>query len=558
MVSGVYQTERPTNWPSGERDYVILETLDVPRYEMGIDKMIIHDVVWGDCVIKKRTEAEETEHRANLAQQGIELGEGKSDDYDALLLELAQNPLFIRLQAVEQLTFSERFSTTPNTSRFSRWQHVWGSLVFARKMTENDARFSERDRIIFQLRTLFSDVGQTAFSHLGDWIFQGIQGGEDLHDQDLKALLRVFDMEELLAKYDLTIDETVFPEVSDWVECPSPDLCVDRLDYGLREILRWASPPLPLMLYKNALANPKLLFEIDDKQRLIIKNQKFARYFVAGFSLLPADDWSHPTHRVQMEMMQVAVKGALLEKADESSTHVRELLYLVDRDFDIYFAKWSGMALGNLMKSIAFEQRRIFTVARLHDLSRVFTGIQNDKWRFPEFPHPLKSYSWVTEEFGEYPIPAQISVKEVEIATQRMKATQRGLEIGLPSLKARRIDPLVKAPSGVARRFSQLEPSYRAYVQGLQEFMSTNFVATIHMRQDFAQKIVTQRNEIGIRWREALGYMRSDEQLRRAVGHAAIHLFNPNSGNHFDAFEFSKRYQRLMEELAAKAIYHKP
>lgn len=73
-------------------------------------------------------------------------------------------------------------------------------------MTEGDDRFDDRQRTVLELRTLFSDVGQTAFSHLGDWIFQGIQGGENLHDQDLRALLETFGIDETLADYGLTLE----------------------------------------------------------------------------------------------------------------------------------------------------------------------------------------------------------------------------------------------------------------------------------------------------------------------------------------------------------------
>ena len=217
--------------PEG-RDNVVMNDLQLPVYELDDNGMQIHDVVWGDCKI------------------------GDRQPYDSLLMELARSPLFRRLQAVEQLTLPPHFATLPNTTYFSRWQHIWGSLAFVRKMTEGDDRFDDRQRTILELRTLFSDVGQTAFSHLGDWIFQGVQGGENLHDQDLRELLEVFGVDNLLEKYGLTLDETVFPEIDDWVECPSPDLCVDRVDYGLREILRWSGKAANIYPYEHSLQNP--------------------------------------------------------------------------------------------------------------------------------------------------------------------------------------------------------------------------------------------------------------------------------------------------------------
>lgn len=175
----------------GDPGETIIGALHMPSYELEDNSMVIHDAVWGDCSI------------------------GDRQPYDSLLMELARSPLFRRLQAVEQLTLPPSFSTVPNTTLFSRWQHIWGSLAFVRKMTEGDDRFDDRQRTVLELRTLFSDVGQTAFSHLGDWIFQGIQGGENLHDQDLRALLETFGIDETLADYGLTLEETVFPETED-------------------------------------------------------------------------------------------------------------------------------------------------------------------------------------------------------------------------------------------------------------------------------------------------------------------------------------------------------
>ena len=191
------------------------------------------------------------------------------------------------------MLFRSRFATLPNTTYFSRWQHVWGSLAFVRKMTEGDERFDDRQRTVLELRTLFSDVGQTAFSHLGDWMFQGIQGGENLHDQDLRDLLETFGVDALLEEYGLTLDETVFPEVDDWVECPSPDLCVDRVDYGLREILRWSGRATDIARYQQNLQNPQSLFRINDQQMLEVTNEDFARRFAAGYSILPKIGRAH-------------------------------------------------------------------------------------------------------------------------------------------------------------------------------------------------------------------------------------------------------------------------
>lgn len=178
------------NYAPGTPNLVIYEQLERPAYHLEDCSMQIHDVVWGSEKIG-------------------------DEEYGPLLIELARSDLFRRMQAIEQLTLPPEHTTIPNTAYFSRWQHIWGSLVFVRKMTRNDDRFSERERIIFQLRTLFSDVGQTAFSHLGDWIFQDGNSSEDLHDQELRSLLEECEVDKKLEPYNITLDEVVFPDIEE-------------------------------------------------------------------------------------------------------------------------------------------------------------------------------------------------------------------------------------------------------------------------------------------------------------------------------------------------------
>lgn len=444
--------------------------LRIPSYELKDMRMTMHDVVWGDC----------------------EIGD---EPYDALLMKLARTPLFRRLQSVEQLTLGPNYATMPNTMHFSRWQHIWGSLAFVRKMTEGDARFDEKARIVMQLRTLFSDVGQTAFSHLGDWIFQGVDGGENLHDEELMDLLKNCGIQELLEEYGLTLEETVFPDVEDWVECPSPDLCVDRLDYGLREILRWVAPSIPIDMYNTMLQNPKSLFEIDDQNRLVVKDIRFARFLTAAFSLLPTEHWQHPVHRAQLEMLQSLVKSALIDQAQDTGAHPRELMYGIDADFEPYFHTWNAKPLSDTMKRIAYDQRTIFLQGRRADLNLLFSGINEPRWEYPEFPDPLKAYSWQSKEYGDQPVPTNMQIEESQTGSQSIRATERGLEIALPALKARQIDPMVNV-QGMTCRYSEWEPSVKPFFAQMKEYMARHYKATIFMRPDYATIAVQKHEEM--------------------------------------------------------------
>lgn len=490
-----------------ENDYLFYDSLDVPLYELEERKMRIHDVIWGDCEIN-----------------------GEASEFDELLVRLARTPLFRRLQSIEQLTLGRDYATMPNSTDFSRWQHVWGSLVFVRKMTEG-TDIDPREREVMQLRTLLSDVGHTAYSHLGDWLFQDDKIKEDLHDQELKELLAATDVEELLEAYGYTVDETVFPEVEDWVECPSPALCVDRLDYGIREIMRWGAPTIPVHMFRQELQNPKKLFAINDDNQLVVKNETFAKYLAAGFSILPTEHWSHPVHRLQLELFQAAVRMVVME--ENPDIHPRDIMYSVDPQFAHHYQTWPLVQLNDTMRAIAFSQRRIFVQARRSDLNEVFMGIKDNDWRFPDFPDPLHPYSWESGQFvGPYPPNVDFTHAENSDLARLpvLSATKTGLSVPLQSLKARSIDPLIGDEQS-STPLSEHIPSYQDYLAGQRREMARGYLGTVCMRQSFAHRIVDTHADTMERWNEQLARPRDMQKLARdmrdtTMGYAAGHRFD--------------------------------
>ena len=488
-----------------EPDYTIDGFLMRNRYELGDRHMRINDAVWGEEYI----------------------GE---EPYDPLLIELARTPLFRRLQSIEQLTLGAEHATMPNSMYFSRWEHIWGSLVFVRKMTEGDDRFNDRQKMVLQLRTLLSDVGHTAFSHLGDWMFQEERYREDLHDQDLKDVLKVSGVGYILKKYGFSLEETVFPDIEDWVECPAPDLCVDRLDYGFREILRWGAPTIPINMYLKELHDPRAAFEITQDGQLAFKDKKLARYYAAGFSLLPTEHWSHPVHRLQLKLFESAVRASVIDKVDCNNMHPREAMYGIDNDFYAHFRTWPMLHLQEVMKDIARTQRRIFVSGRRADLNFVFEGIRNDDWQFPSFPDPLKAYTWRSEYFGK-PYPPNIRIDRRQPKSSRAIEWGRyGLTVNLAPLKARTVDPPIMNSDGTLQRLSQLEPSYVPYLKGQREMMSRSYRASILMRSDVARQIGEENERAEALWPTLLRRQRSVATLGQIIcdtmPYAATHSFD--------------------------------
>ncbi|MBI3624377.1 hypothetical protein HY218_01960 [Candidatus Saccharibacteria bacterium] len=264
-----------------DASHVFNNPIELSSYRLESDQIRIHDAVWGEAKI------------------GDESG-------DEVFFALLDHPVIRRLQGIEQLTLPKPMTTIAGTSEFSRWEHAWGSVILTRKLAA-PLNLAPREQRVKEIRTFLSDSSHWAFSHLGDWIFQGSGGAEDEHDQEQRAFLIKTGVAELLNEFGYSLDEIlVLSEHEDWVEAKTPDLCVDRVDYGAREMLRWLTRSPELLGAINEFP-----FFVDGQGRLVITSEKAAVLFTKAFLLLSTEHWQEPSHRLQERLLEEMVKHAI-------------------------------------------------------------------------------------------------------------------------------------------------------------------------------------------------------------------------------------------------------
>jgi|SRR3989344_2218329 len=390
-----------------------------------------------------------------------------------VLTEIFYSNPMRRLQAVEQLTLPPEYTTIPNTAAFSRFEHIWGSVLFVKQLAKKEGVIEDQV-LSYQLRTLLSDMAHTTGSHIGDWLFQGVGEGEDQHDIELGEYLAVTGVTDILRKHHVEPETVILPEVSDWVEAPAPDLCVDRVDYGLREMNRWNDAVRHMALGVND-------FTLTPENKLAMTDQRIARIFAEGYLLLSQEHWSEPTHRFLEEMLMLKTKlfyaqyGApdtwVFTAPEEPAgliplheMHPRDLMYVTDPTQAMSLARHNlgGNTLDAIMRNIAQYRRQYVWPGRrerIYSYMHQFTDPDS-------YSAILKSGSYIpleSEDFstylGEYPPYLPVGFTVLDTAETDSPSDPAYIDFPQPPFKTRQIDPLVQTGGGF-ERLSELDPSF--------------------------------------------------------------------------------------------------
>jgi len=455
----------------------------LPGYDIYEDatRLVIDDPVWGEAVV----------------------GDREGDD---ILCELVHHQAVRRMGAIEQLTLPKHFATIPGSFDFTRWEHAWGSVALVRGLidkAEADGRQFAPDQVLeWQLRTLVSDLGHTAYSHLGDWLSQGYSSSEDQHDDELTLVLEATGFNDVLRKYDIEPEDVIFPDIEDFVENPSPDLCIDRLDYGTREIMRWVGE-----FRRGAVGyaqTPLDLFELDEQNRIVMRDQRSAKYFGLAYGLLPTEHWGHPVHRLQLQLFGELVKANVL--AERPNLHPRDAIYTVDPEINAT-TRMVGSLNGdffNLLLDVARHQRRTFAMKRSSEVNQWLEDAVEG--RTDGFLEPLEYYHDNYVNCSLQPLNIEFGEGE------SVNATSDYLELALPGMKPRHVDPLYFDEDRQPTRLSEVDPHFMTLIEHNRRIQQRDYVGRILMGKAATASIRERLSRVESKWVEALARPRLDQE----------------------------------------------
>lgn len=278
------------------------------------------------------------------------------------------------------------------------------------------------------------------------------------------------------------------------------------------------SPPSNVHLYRSELQDPKKLFRINEDNMLEITNKEFATEYAKSHNLLSTEHHMQPVHRMQLLLIQTAVKSALLSGHFSDGIplshrpHPRDRLYGVDSDFRFAFRDWERINLSTLMGAIGLSQRQIFCMARKNDLSHTLHEYK--------FPDPLQPYTWQSERYGL--VAPSIELESTDSPHDNIEITDGGVNIGLSPLKARSIDPLVRN-GDKAERLSSMDAKFADYRNDQAKYMSLGYNALLLVNKKSASYLYDMFQSTNERWQEEIKRPRNPKDLREIIKQAELY-----------------------------------
>lgn len=160
---------------------------------------------------------------SSLFGAAIDTFYGTIDVEEPVLLELIDSPPFQRLKFIHQYGVS--YYTT-DREEYTRYAHSLGVFALLRL---NGASLKE------QIAGLLHDVSHTAFSHVGDWIFDKAGQNKDYQNSIHPFFLKKYGLGDILNKYGISVDEVLpLEHLFPMLEQPGPNMCADRIEYNIQ------------------------------------------------------------------------------------------------------------------------------------------------------------------------------------------------------------------------------------------------------------------------------------------------------------------------------------
>jgi len=217
---------------------------------------------------------------------------GEEEINEPILIDLINSKEIQRLKGISQFGLPDEYY---HISGYSRYEHSIGVLILLKRL---NADLKE------QIAGLLHDISHTAFSHVVDWVI-GDPTKEDYQDNIHLNIIKNSNIPKILEKYNINYDEISDLEDFSLLEKEAPSLCVDRIDYTLRELKVSGGGEEIDFLFKSLGSRDGQTF---------FKSKKSAFYFAKEYIELQNKHWAGEQARARYYLLAEILRKALDRK----------------------------------------------------------------------------------------------------------------------------------------------------------------------------------------------------------------------------------------------------
>ncbi|MHB8596378.1 MAG: HD domain-containing protein [Ktedonobacteraceae bacterium] len=217
---------------------------------------------------------------------------GTQSIHEPVLIDLLQSSAVTRLKGIHQGGSAYMVRGRRDTTRS---EHSIGVMLLIHRLGGS---------LYEQIAGFLHDVSHTAFSHVADYVFQ--LEGEDYHEQHFHHLVHNSDIPSILHRHNIPLEIVLDHELWSLLEQPAPDLCADRIDYTLRDMLRVGyTDPTEIQQFLQSL--------VVHEGKIVTNNLSAALWFTHLYTGLVRDVFMNPLEMFTDEQLARAIRVALAQ-----------------------------------------------------------------------------------------------------------------------------------------------------------------------------------------------------------------------------------------------------
>jgi hypothetical protein len=429
-----------------------------------------------------------------------------------LIADVITTPLGQRALDITQLSKAEAHATIPGTHRFHRLGHVTALAEMIQRFARKE-NVDEDKTLAYVLQAAPSDLAHGPFSHATDIAVEGTGNSETYHESRVAEAFELGGVNSVFKKHNVTVNERgeiEGVEIPLWVESKAPDMCVDRLQYTLHEMLLWfdgSLSPEAAKIRQQLVDIAKLdSIEIDDQGRMVFTDIDQARLLAKGYLLLSTEHWNDPVNRVQLYLLIESLKYSILnrrlpgmDQMDNGKTRKpHDYLYAIDSDVLAAMESEPGktdpylFATEGQLADIGREEQRRFTQFKRPTYERFLVDASAEEYPsfilnpgLVDFGPPSSRFEIERLDEEEPKVP-----KGINPQVPQLMGENGNLHYRLNPLKNRRIDPLVKVGDDQLR-LSEVDKQYAALLEQHQRIQRS--VLRVHVPTTASYKALLWR-----------------------------------------------------------------